>query len=193
MANVTNPFSLFEAWFAEARESEPDVPNAMQLATLSEGRPQVRTVLLKGHDERGFVFYTNYASRKARAIEESPNVAVVFHWKSLQRQVHVSGTAERVSQETSDAYFATRPRGSQLGAWASAQSTIIPDPAELVQHAAEAEARFAGSEVPRPPHWGGYRIEPEQFEFWQGQPSRLHDRLRFSRVEGVWARHWLAP
>lgn len=193
LATVTSPHTLFGAWFDEARAHEPDVPDAMQLATVADGRPQVRTVLLKAHGPDGFVFYTNYGSRKARAIEANPEVALVLHWKSLQRQVHVRGAAERVSREISDAYFATRERGSQLGAWASPQSTVLVDPRELQTAMAEVEARFAGREVPRPPHWGGYRVVHREIEFWQGKPDRLHDRVRFTRTNGAWVRNWIAP
>lgn len=193
LATATDPLALFGAWFADARENEPDVPDAMQLATVRGGRPRVRTVLLKEYGPDGFVFYTNYGSRKARDIEENPHVALVFHWKSAARQVHLRGEAERVPQSMSDAYFATRPRGSQIGAWASAQSTVLSDPAELHEAVARLEAKYGDGPVPRPPHWGGYRVQVREIEFWQGKPSRLHDRVCFVLTEGVWHRQWLAP
>ena len=184
LEGITDPFVAFDRWYAEAVEHEPDVPNAMQLATLGEdGRPRVRTVLLKAHGPEGFVFYTNLKSRKGTDLGANPHVGLVFHWKSLQRQVHAYGTASLVSDAEADAYFATRDRGSQLGAWASRQSAPLP----------EVEARFAGKEVPRPGHWSGYRIRCDEVEFWQGRPSRLHDRVRFTHRAGVWARDTLFP
>lgn len=167
----------------------------MALSTVGPGgRPAVRMVLLSSFDERGFVFHTNYRSRKGEEIAASPRVALVLWWEPLARQVRLEGRAERTGAEESDAYFAGRPRGSQLGAWASEQSAVIPDRAALEERLREAERRYAGGPVPRPPHWGGYRVVPDAIEFWEGRESRLHDRVSYQRVEGGgWRVERLAP
>ncbi len=178
----TDPFALLTSWLADARRTEINDSNAMTLATIgSDGAPDARIVLLKGHDERGLVFYTNYESRKGEELAVDPRATLVFHWKSLQRQVRVEGRTERVSPEEADAYFASRPRLSKIGAWASEQSRPLAERAELERRLAEAEARFPEDDVPRPPHWSGYRLVPQRFEFWREMPYRLHDRLVFSR------------
>ncbi len=166
----------------------------MALATVGPGgRPAVRMVLLSSFDERGFVFHTNYRSRKGEEIAQSSRVALSLWWDPLARQVRVEGRAERTSAAESDAYFAGRPRGSQLGAWASNQSAVIPDRAVLEERVLEAERRYAGGPVPRPPHWGGYRVVPDLIEFWEGRESRLHDRIRYRREAGGWVAERLAP
>lgn len=188
-----DPIRQFEAWFAEWAATDPFDANAMILATTSpEGRPSARAVLLKGVDERGFVFYTNLASAKARDLAANPTAALCFLWHPVARQVRVTGRAELVPDAEADAYFATRPRGSQLGAWASHQSAVLPDRATLEARVAEFAARFP-DEVPRPPHWGGYVVRPDEMEFWQGRPDRLHDRVRYHLVDGVWLRERLSP
>jgi pyridoxamine 5'-phosphate oxidase len=191
---LPDPVAMFRRWYDDAHVAGLHEPNAMVVATVSaEGRPSVRTVLLKGVDERGFVFYTNYASRKGRDLEDNPAVALLFPWHDLQRQVRVEGTASQVSQQESEAYFASRPRGSQLGAWASPQSSEVDSRAELDQRYAAAEDRFAEGDVPLPPAWGGYRVAPETMEFWQGRRGRMHDRLVYSRVAEGWRTSRLAP
>jgi pyridoxamine 5'-phosphate oxidase len=185
----------FRLWFADATD-DPSVlePNAMQLATAgTDARPSVRTVLLKGFDERGLVFYTNYDSAKGRELAANPYAAVVLVWLAHERQVRLSGPVERVSRAETEAYFAERPRGSQLGAWASAQSSVVSGRAVLEDAVVEAGARFAGGPVPAPPNWGGYRIAPETVEFWQGRADRLHDRLRHRRDGELWLLERLAP
>ncbi|HJQ42225.1 MAG TPA: pyridoxamine 5'-phosphate oxidase [Jatrophihabitantaceae bacterium] len=185
----------FQLWFADASD-DPSVhePNAMQLATVgSDGRPSARTVLLKGVDERGIVFYTNYDSAKGRDLETTPYAAVVFHWQTNERQVRLSGRAERVPREETEAYFATRPRGAQIGAWASPQSDVISSRAMLEDAVIELESRFAGADIPPPPNWGGIRIRPDVVEFWQGRADRLHDRLRYRRDGELWIVERLAP
>lgn len=185
----------FRLWFADAAD-DPNVfePNAMQLATVDPGgRPAVRTVLLKGIDERGIVFFTNYDSAKGVDLAATPYAAVVFHWQTNERQVRFSGPAERVARAETEAYFATRPRGAQIGAWASPQSQVIPSRTALEDSTAEVEARFADKDVPPPPHWGGIRIRPELVEFWQGRADRLHDRLRYRRYGDSWVMERLAP
>lgn len=189
-----DPLALFARWLEEAVAAGLPEPNAMTLATVdADGRPHARVVLLKGLDDGAFVFYTNYQSGKGRDLAERPLAALVFWWADLERQVRVEGTVERVPPSVSDAYFATRPRGSQLGAWASDQSRPVPDRAALEARLAEAEARFAGGAVPRPPHWGGYTLRPDRLEFWQGRPNRLHDRLDYTRTPEGWMRRRLAP
>lgn len=191
---ASEPFTQFRQWLDDAVGAGVREPNAMTLATTDlDRRPSARTVLLRGLDDRGFVFFTNYASRKARELSMNPQVALVFLWTALERQVCVAGSVAKVTPAESDAYFAGRPRGSRLGAWASPQSTVLADRAELDRHHADVERRFAGRDIPRPPHWGGYRVEPVTVEFWQGRPDRLHDRLRYRREETGWTLERLAP
>lgn len=190
----TEPFGLFDRWYLEARRAGLYLPESMTLATATtDGKPSARLVLLKGHDERGFVFFTNYESRKAAELESNPVASLAIHWPILQRQVRVEGSVERISEDESYSYFSTRPRGSRIGAWASPQSRVIPDRAELERRVAEFDARYPGEEIPLPPHWGGYRIRPDRIEFWQGRASRLHDRFRFSREGDAWKVERLAP
>ncbi|WP_394663503.1 pyridoxamine 5'-phosphate oxidase [uncultured Sphingomonas sp.] len=192
---VDDPHALFRAWFAEARASEINDSNAMALATVdSTGQPSVRMVLLKGHDECGFVFYTNRESRKAQELGEGSKAALLFHWKSLRRQIRIEGPVSRVDDAESDAYFASRGRDSQLGAWASEQSRPL-DARETFEARFEAmRARFEGGDVPRPPHWGGYRVTPQRIEFWLDREHRLHERRVFTRTaEGGWDEGLLFP
>jgi len=189
-----DPFVLFEGWYAEARQSEPNDSNAMALATVdADGQPSVRMVLLKGHDPRGFVFYTNLNSRKARALIDTPKAALLFHWKSLRRQVRIEGPVGGVSLEEADAYFASRARDSQLGAWASDQSQPLPSRDLFEAQFAEVEARFEGQDVPRPPHWSGFRVAPQRIEFWQDRAHRLHERRLFTRAGDGWNEGLLYP
>ncbi|MCK0207466.1 pyridoxamine 5'-phosphate oxidase [Starkeya koreensis] len=194
---ASEPFRLFEEWFAEAKESEPNDPNAMALATVdADGLPDVRMVLLNARDERGFVFFTNTDSAKGRELAAVPKAAVVFHWKSLRRQIRVRGPVETVSDAEADAYFATRPRLSQIGAWASQQSRPLEGRFALEGAIAKVTAQYALGSVPRPPHWTGFRIRPLQVEFWHDRPFRLHDRVVFRREapgEGEWIRTRLFP
>lgn len=190
---TNDPHSMFSTWLAEAVEREPRVPNAMQISTVGrDGRPTCRTVLLKTFNDRGLVFYTNHNSRKAQQLASCPDVAVLFHWKSLERQVHVEGRVQQVSAEESDAYFATRDRGSQLGAWASRQSAAR-EPGVLEQALEEVKRRFGDGDIPRPPFWGGYLIVPARWEFWQGRPDRLHDRIVVQRSGSTWVAHRVDP
>ncbi|HEV3440331.1 MAG TPA: pyridoxamine 5'-phosphate oxidase [Gemmata sp.] len=191
----TDPISLFGKWFDQAKAAELSDPNAMTLATATaDGMPSARAVLLKALDGRGFTFFTNYDSRKGREMAENPLVALVFLWHQLERQVRVEGTVEVVMPAESDAYFITRPLGSRLGAWASRQSEVIPSREFLEAQHAELMAKYPDGNVPRPPNWGGYRVLPTAIEFWQGRPSRLHDRILFTRrVDGSWARVRLSP
>ena len=191
---AADPIAQFLAWFDDARAAELREPNAMTLATATpDGAPSARIVLLKGVDERGFVFYTDYRSRKGDELAANPRAALVFHWAELERQVRVTGTVARVSREESEAYYRTRPVGSRIGAWASHQSRPIAGRAELEAREAELARRYADGDVPLPPHWGGYRVAPETVEFWQGRPSRLHDRLRSVREDGGWRVERLSP
>jgi pyridoxamine 5'-phosphate oxidase len=189
----TDPFRQFAAWLDAAITAGVQEPNAMSLATVDgEGRPSVRTVLLKGVHAGAFVFFTNYDSDKARDLAARPECALLFGWITVGRQVTVSGTAQRVPEEDSDAYFATRPRGSQIGAWASPQSSVIAGRAELDERRRVIEERFPG-DIPRPPHWGGFRVVPRQIEFWQGRADRLHDRFRYRRAGDDWTVDRLGP
>lgn len=190
-----DPHRLFEQWLNEASETEPNDPNAVQVATIGEdGLPNLRTVLLKDHDERGFVFYTNYEGRKGRELTANPVAAMNFHWKTKQRQVRVRGPIERVSAEEADRYYASRALGSRIGAWASRQSEPVASREALMEAVAEMEKRF-GDAPPRPPHWGGFRVVPKEIEFWQDGAYRLHDRLRFTRdeAEAPWRTERLQP
>jgi pyridoxamine 5'-phosphate oxidase len=190
-----DPFVQFRVWLEAALSDKSFVePNAMTLATLGlDGRPSARTVLLRECDERGLTFFTNYDSRKGRELEAHPFATLVFWWGALQRQIRVDGAVERVEAADSDAYFAQRPRGHQLGAWASHQSVIVPSRAYLESKVSEQEERFAGREVDRPPYWGGFRILPDAFEFWQGRADRVHDRIRYEREERGWKIARLSP
>jgi pyridoxamine 5'-phosphate oxidase len=190
----TDPFALFDAWFAEAREAEPNDSNAMALGTADEaGRPSVRMVLLKGHDARGFVFYSNQESRKAVDIAGNARAALLFHWKSLRRQIRIEGPIGPVEDAEADAYFATRSRDSQLGAWASDQSRPLESRDIFEARFAAMEARFAGQAIPRPPHWSGYRVAPARIEFWQDRAHRLHERRLFTRSGNSWTEGLLYP
>lgn len=192
-ASAADPMDQFQLWLQQAIQGELPEPNAMTLATVgADGRPSTRVVLIKGCDERGIVWYTNYESRKARDLEHLPYAALQFHWVELERVVRIEGRVEKTSAEESDAYYKTRPLDSRLGAWASPQSQVIASRAVLVAGAAQAAVRYA-LHPPRPPHWGGYRLLPEAWEFWQGRKSRLHDRLRYRLREGAWLRERLAP
>jgi pyridoxamine 5'-phosphate oxidase len=190
-----DPIRQFAAWFGEALASQVVEVNAMALATATpEGHPSVRMVLLRGFDERGFSFFTNYESRKARELEDNPRAALVMFWHELERQVRIEGRVERVSPEESDRYFRGRPAGSRLGAWASPQSRVIASREALQATYAELESRHADGEIPRPLYWGGYRVIPDSIEFWQGRPNRLHDRLLYTRrPDGRWLIERLAP
>lgn len=190
-----DPFQQFDHWFREALNSELPEPNAMTLATAGrDGRPGARTVLLKGFDHQGFVFYTNFESRKGQEIDENPNVALLFTWLELERQIRIEGTAARVSEAEAEAYFQSRPKGSQIGAWASPQSQVIPGREALEQKMEELNETFKHDEnLPLPPFWGGYRVHPDHFEFWQGRENRLHDRIRYTRTDTGWKIERLAP
>jgi pyridoxamine 5'-phosphate oxidase len=189
-----DPIVQFHEWFQKVIDADLHEPNAMILATATaEGKPSARTVLLKGYDERGFVFYTNYEGRKAKEIEANPTCALLFYWGELERQVRIEGRASSLSGEESDAYFAGRPRGSRLGAWASEQSRPVEDRSVLEERVRALEAEYDGRGIPRPPFWGGYRVEPQEIEFWQGRENRLHDRLVYRREDGAWRIERLQP
>lgn len=188
------PYALFSQWLDDAGKSEPNDPNAVALATVdTDGMPDVRMVLLKGFDHQGFVFYTNYESAKGQEILSTMKAALCFHWKSLRRQVRVRGLVEKVSDAEADEYFASRPRGSRIGAWASAQSRPLESRFALEKSVAEYTARYAIGEIPRPPHWSGFRIKPVAIEFWHDRPFRLHDRVRFEADGGDWKKTRLYP
>jgi pyridoxamine 5'-phosphate oxidase len=190
-----NPIVQFEKWFDEAIKSKALEPNAMTLSTISDaGKPSARIVLLKGVESNRFLFYTNYQSQKGKELDTNPACALTFFWPELERQVRIEGVCTRVDEATSDTYFKSRPRGSQLGAWASPQSTLIKNRELLEARVKELEKRFEGKEIlPKPKQWGGYAVEPLEIEFWQGRPSRLHDRIVYYKTDGNWTIHRLAP
>jgi pyridoxamine 5'-phosphate oxidase len=189
-----DPLEQFRAWYAEAETGGLKAPQAMALATATaEGTPSVRMVLLKGADERGFAFFTGYVSRKAGELDSNPHAALLFHWDSLGRQVRIEGRVERVADQESDAYFATRPRGAQLAAAASQQSAVLRDRAEIDERVDQLAREHEDSDVRRPAHWGGYRLIPERYEFWQHRDDRMHDRLRYQRRDGGWLIERLSP
>lgn len=192
---ASDPFRQFASWYEEACKSGNIEPHAMALSTVSpDGQPNCRIVLLRGLDADGFLFYTSYESRKGMELAANPRASLVFYWPELERQVRIQGVAAPVSREESERYFASRPPGHRLGAWASHQSSVLPDRAALAQSAAEAAARFPGDDIPLPPYWGGYRLRPAVMEFWQGRPNRLHDRIEYLRDEGgSWTFRRLAP
>ena len=188
-----DPVILLEAWLRHALDKGLTDPNAMILSTVSKNKPSSRTVLLKGVNRKGLVFYTNYHSRKGREMEENPHVCAVFFWSALERQVRVEGTVRKVSKQESDEYFSTRPRMSQIGAWSSPQSEIVEDRETMEKEFQKYERKFKDKPVPRPGHWGGYRISPESFEFWQGRSGRLNDRILYSLKKKTWKKVRLAP
>ena len=191
---AADPFTLFDQWLTEAKTSEPNDPNAMALATVNAaGQPSVRMVLLKGHGPDGFIFYTNQQSRKADDLRSDEHCSLMFHWKSLRKQVRIEGSVHGVDHETADAYFATRSRDSQLGAWASHQSRPLTERAMFDDRFIEMQARFAAQDVPRPPHWSGYCVIPERIEFWQDGAHRLHQRTLYTRTENGWETGLLQP
>lgn len=192
--SMTDPFAQFDTWFHEAVAAEPSLPEAMTLATVSpDGRPSTRLVLLKGHDRSGFVFYTNFNSAKGRDLLANPNASLCFHWKSLGRQLRIDGQVAPVGDDEADAYFASRPRGSQVGAWASEQSAPVDTREALEARVREVEAEYDGRDVPRPPHWSGFRLAPQRIEFWTDRRDRLHDRQLFERDGEGWRELRLQP
>ena len=192
-ASDPDPLAQFDRWMRQALDAQLPEPNAMTVATVgADGRPSTRVVLIKGYDARGIVWYTNYDSRKGRELAQRPVAALQFHWVELERVVRIEGRVEKTSADESDAYFASRPLDSRIGAWASPQSQVIDSRAVLVANAAKFGAQFL-LQPPRPPHWGGYRLVPDGWEFWQGRKSRLHDRLRYRQADGAWVRERLAP
>jgi pyridoxamine 5'-phosphate oxidase len=189
-----DPIAEFDHWFSQAREAEVLEPNAMALATATrEGAPSVRLVLLKGYDSRGFVFFTDYRSRKGMELEQNPQAALVFYWGELERQVRIEGRVEHTTPQESESYFRTRPRGSRLGAWVSHQSRVIPSRDQLEHGLRSVNALYPADDIPLPPHWGGYRLRPEKIEFWQGREDRLHDRIRYVRDGDGWRIERLSP
>ena len=188
-----DPFAQFTTWFNEYLNSKPLEPSAMVISTTDGGRPSSRVVLLKGFDREGFVFFTNYGSKKALELEANPQAALHFFWPELERQVNVSGPVTKTSREESETYFALRPIESRIGAWASQQSRVLQNRQELEDRVAELRARFEGGDIPCPEFWGGYRVIPEHFEFWQGRPSRLHDRICYEQDSGEWTIFRLSP
>lgn len=189
-----DPLQAFQTWLNDAHQASVPEPTAMTLATATaEGRPDARIVLFKGLSEGGFSFFTNYTSRKARELDANPRAALVFFWVPLKRQIRIEGQIERVSAEESDAYFHSRPRGSQIGAWASPQSQVIESREALVEKVREAEGRFGDGPIPRPAHWGGYRVRPDRIEFWEERPSRLHERHVYEKTSVGWSRRQVAP
>lgn len=192
---AADPFAQFKGWLDEALATEGLIePYAVTIASVAtDGQPSARVVLLRGYDERGFVFFTNYESRKGHELDGAGKAGMLFYWGALERQIRIDGTVARISFEESDAYFAKRPRGHRLSAWASKQSTVVPDRAFLEAQMAEEDARFEGVEVPRPDYWGGYRVTPEAFEFWQGRRNRVHDRIAYVRAGDAWRIERLSP
>jgi pyridoxamine 5'-phosphate oxidase len=193
LSGMTDPLALFDEWLAEAHKAEVNDPEAMALATIADDQPSVRMVLLKGHGPDGFVFYTNEESAKGNQLAANPHAGLLFHWKTLRRQVRIEGGVERVPDAQADAYFATRGRDSQLGAWASDQSRPLDSRATFEQRFEGVKRRFEGRDVPRPPHWGGYRVVPDRIEFWTDRPHRLHERRLFTRDGGAWSEGLLYP
>jgi pyridoxamine 5'-phosphate oxidase len=189
-----DPIVQFDKWWDEAVKSDIDEVNAMTLATADKNNmPSARVVLLKGYDKNGFVFFTNYQSHKGEQLQQNPHACLVFFWKELERQIRVTGTVEKISGEESDAYFTSRPAGSRIGAWASPQSSVISNRNVIEENLKAIEKQFGNAAIPRPPHWGGFIVKPLQIEFWQGRPSRLHDRIQYTLQEGSWGIERLAP